>query len=80
MQRDNHFAHSPEEEAALVEFVGEILADETIDLPQAAVVDVGVICDLSWAVVEQNAAWGAGIYGCEPTQVLEVLRYAAVSV
>lgn len=78
LQRDNHFAHSPQVEAALVEFVGEILADETIDLPQAAVVDVGVICDRSWAVVEQNAAWGAGIYGCDPTQVLEVLRHAAI--
>lgn len=78
LQRDNHFAHTPEEEEALLEFVGGILADERIDLPQAAVVDVGVICDRSWAVVEQNSAWGAGIYGCEPTQVLEVLKHASV--
>lgn len=31
-----------------------------------------------WAVVEQNAAWGSGIYGCDPEEVLEVLRFAAI--
>lgn len=79
LQRDNHFVHTPEEENELLGFVSKVLADETVQLPLAAVIDVGVIRDRSWAVVEQNAAWGAGIYGCEPTQVLEVLRYAAIS-
>lgn len=48
-----------------------------LDLPRAAVIDVGVIAGRGWAVVEQNAAWGSGIYGCDPQQVLEVLRHAA---
>jgi hypothetical protein len=39
-------------------------------------VDVGLIEDQGWAVVEQNAAWGAGIYGCNADAVLDVL-YAA---
>ncbi|MEP0802688.1 hypothetical protein NDI37_21395 [Funiculus sociatus GB2-A5] len=41
--------------------------------------DVGVIQGRGWAVVEQNAAWGAGLYGCDPIEVLEVLRYAVVA-
>ena len=39
--------------------------------------DVRIIEDRGWAVVEQNAAWGSGIYGCDPEQVLEVLRVAS---
>jgi hypothetical protein len=31
------------------------------------------------AIVEQNAAWGSGLYGCDPIRVLEVLRYASVT-
>jgi hypothetical protein len=38
--------------------------------------DVGVIQHRGWAVVELNAAWGAGIYGCDPDEVLEVVRCA----
>jgi hypothetical protein len=40
--------------------------------------DVGVIRGRNWAVIELNAAWGAGLYGCDPAVVLEVLRHAAV--
>ena len=47
-----------------------------LSLPPAVVVDVGRIAGRGWAVVEANAAWGAGIYGCEPEQVLAVLRRA----
>ena len=32
------------------------------------------------AVVEANAASGAGIYGCDPRGVLEVLRVATVKI
>jgi hypothetical protein len=31
-----------------------------------------------WAVVEPNECWGAGIYGCSPVKVLEVLLAATV--
>jgi hypothetical protein len=41
------------------------------------VLDVGIITNRGWAVIEQNAAWGSGIYGCDPVQVLEVIRHAA---
>ncbi|XVJ59369.1 MAG: ATP-grasp domain-containing protein [Tepidisphaera sp.] len=77
LQRENGFAQSPEEQAQAAAFLESLLADPRIDLPQACVIDIGVIESRGWAVVEQNAAWGAGIYGCDPRRVLEVLRFAA---
>jgi hypothetical protein len=47
-------------------------------MPAALVLDVGVIRDVGPAVVEANTASGAGIYGCDPREVLEVLRGATV--
>ncbi len=54
------------------------MADPRVDLPRTAVLDVGVVAGRGWAVVEQNSARGAGIYGCDPVAVLQVLRYASV--
>jgi hypothetical protein len=78
LQRQNDFAHTHEEGAEMREYVQTILADSRIDLPRSAVLDVGVIRGRGWAVVEQNAAWGSGLYGCNPIEVLEVLRHTAL--
>ncbi|UOD29243.1 ATP-grasp domain-containing protein [Massilia violaceinigra] len=78
LQRDADFHSTPEEDAQVREFIGRLLADPAVDLPAATVVDVGTIAGLGWACVEQNAAWGAGIYGCDPAQVLEVLQRASI--
>ncbi|VEP17511.1 conserved hypothetical protein [Hyella patelloides LEGE 07179] len=78
LQKQQNFYHSKEEEKELINFVDELLADKNIEFPTATVLDVGVIKDCGWAVVELNAAWGLGIYNCDPVKVLEVLRYAAV--
>lgn len=59
-------------------FLGAVLADNRVSLPPAVVVDVGMITGRGWAVVEANAAWGSGIYGCDPSGILEVLRRASV--
>ncbi len=77
LQTPFDFPHTPEEESALVEFTSRILGDERVPLPRATVVDVGVIRSIGWAVVEQNAAWGSGIYGCDAKRVLQVLRFAS---
>jgi hypothetical protein len=77
LQRENEFRSDDVEDAELISFVGPLLADDRVALPKAAVIDVGVIRGRGWAVVEQNAVWGAGIYGCDPEQVLHVLRHAA---
>jgi hypothetical protein len=78
LQREQGFAASEAELAEAESFVRTVLGDARVDLPRAAVLDVGVIAGRGWAVVEQNAAWGSGLYGCDPGQVLEVLRHAAV--
>jgi hypothetical protein len=78
LQRDADFASAPDEDADVEAFINTLLADENVDLPRATVVDIGLIQGKGWACVEQNAAWGAGIYGCTPSTVLEVLRHASV--
>jgi hypothetical protein len=78
LQRESGFAASESELATAESVVCAVCADQRVDLPYATVVDVGIIAGRGWAVVEQNAAWGSGIYGCDPVAVLEVLRHAAV--
>ncbi|CUI02772.1 DUF2310 family Zn-ribbon-containing protein [Massilia antarctica] len=78
LQRDAAFHSTPEEDAQLEAFMARLLADPAVDLPAASVVDVGIIDGLGWACVEQNAAWGAGIYGCDAERVLAVLARASV--
>jgi hypothetical protein len=78
LQQEQGFESPDEEDAQLTSFVETILSDPEVALPRTAVLDVGIIRGRGWAVVEQNAAWGAGIYGCDPAAVLKVLRYAAV--
>ncbi|NHZ83339.1 DUF4343 domain-containing protein [Massilia sp. CCM 8695] len=78
LQRDADFHSTAEEDAQLEAFMARLLADPAIDLPAATVVDAGIIEGLGWACVEQNAAWGAGIYGCDAERVLAVLERASV--
>lgn len=80
LQRENGFAATEEERVEAEELLRRVLDDERVDLPRAAVIDVGMTADRGWAVVEQNAAWGSGIYGCDPAQVLHVLRHAATPI
>jgi ATP-grasp domain, R2K clade family 2 len=79
LQRKQGFAASASELSEAEEMVRAVLTDPRVEFPQAAVLDLGIIEDRGWAVVEQNSAWGAGIYGCDPAKVLQVLRHAAIS-
>jgi hypothetical protein len=67
---------SAAETAGLSAFLDTFLNDPRVEVPRAAAVDVGIIEGKGWAVVECNAAWGAGLYGCDPAEVLEVLLHA----
>ena len=55
-------------------FCERFLAERDVEVANAVVVDVGIIHDHGWAVLEANAAFSSGIYGCDPVQVLRVLR------
>lgn len=78
LQKENGFASTDEEDAEVTAFVNGVLADPRVVLPKAVVMDVGVIDGRGWAVVELNAAWASGLYGCDEAKVLGVLRHAKV--
>ncbi len=64
------------ERASVIDFAEAVLAEASQYTPNAVVIDVGELTGQGLAVVEANAAWGSGIYGCDPDAVLEVLRRA----
>jgi len=84
--RDGASAEGPDGEwedprtDAAREFAAAAVTDPVVELPPAVVVDVGLVTGRGWAVVEANAAWGSGIYGCDPAEVLAVVRRACPSV
>jgi hypothetical protein len=53
-----------------------LFADKAVTLPPAFVVDVGLIDERGWAVVEFNPVWSAGLLGADPAAVLPVLARA----
>jgi hypothetical protein len=73
---DGLWTQSDAELEAARRFCQSVLDDSNVPVPEALAVDVGVIQNRGWAVIECNAAWGAGIYGCDPAAVLRVLRRA----
>jgi hypothetical protein len=75
---DGSWPADPEEVTAAEGFAAALLADAPVRLPPAVALDIGRIEGRGWAVVEANAAWGSGLYGCDPEQVLAVLRRATV--
>jgi hypothetical protein len=53
-----------------------LVADRAVSLPPAVVVDVGLIEERGWAVVEFNPVFCAGLLGADPAAVLPVLARA----
>lgn len=48
-----------------------------LDLPSASVLDVGLLESGEWVFIEANAAWGAGLNGCDAHQVLACIAAAS---
>jgi hypothetical protein len=69
---------SEAERSDALTFLDDLLSDPEVDLPAAVVVDVGRTSQRGWAVVEANACWAAGLCGCDPREVLNVLRRSSV--
>lgn len=63
------------EQTTVTEFTEKVVAGTDAFSPRAIVIDIGRIKGKGWAVVEANAAWGSGIYGCDPDAVLDVIRW-----
>ncbi len=66
----------PEPSADLWDFANRILQAVGGMVPPGVVVDVGVLADGRFALIEFNPVWASGIYGCDPVQVLSVLEGA----
>lgn len=75
---NGNWPSSASESQDALDFANLMLQDARVTFPPAGVVDVGVIEDRGWAVVEANACWGAGIYGCDPRSVLRSLARACM--
>lgn len=69
--QDQGVFHSELSEA--LGFANQIMNNASIEFPPSGVLDVGYIEGRGWAVVEANPAWGSGIYGCDPHQVLKTI-------
>ena len=60
------------------EFCRSVVQSPHVECPPAIVLDLGMIENRGWAVVEFNECWASGIYACDPTAVLETLLAACV--
>lgn len=69
---------APQAEIDEAKRFAESVIHSGIDSPPAFVLDVGVIDNRGWAVIEVNECWASGIYSCDPNAVLEVLLRASV--
>jgi ATP-grasp domain, R2K clade family 2 len=58
------------------QFMLDFLASQGPDLPAAVVIDLGRTASEGWWVMEMNAAWGAGLNGCNADLVLPAILYA----
>jgi hypothetical protein len=58
-------------------FVQEIT--KSVALPVTCVLDVGFIADRGFAFIEANAAWGAGLNGCDPNGVVPCIEAAVTN-
>lgn len=69
-------ANADSESSAVLSFCERLFSHPRLSFPPAFVVDVGLIEDRGWAVVEFNPAWCSGVLGADPGRVLRVLKHA----
>jgi hypothetical protein len=73
LQNENEFVCETDELQEALSFAATV-ANKINGTPSAIVIDVGVITGRGWSVVELNAPWGSGIYGCDPRHVLPIIH------
>jgi len=62
-----------------LEFAERLLADPEVELPGAVALDVGVIRNRGWSVVEANPVVASGLFDCDPRSVLDALPHGWTS-
>jgi len=78
LARETDYSMSDDESRAVIQFAEKCLSELEQFTPRAVVLDVGLLSTREWGIVEANAAWGSGIYGCDPDRVLDVIRHATL--
>lgn len=73
-QADGSWYATEREYQQAAEFCTEVINNSQVKLPDAVVVDVGIIKDRGWAVIEANSVYSSGLYGCDSTAVLKVIQ------
>jgi hypothetical protein len=73
---DGEFPFLPGEEEQARAFLATLLEHPAVPLPPGAVIDLGRLANGDWLVIEANPCWGAGVYGCDPEQILHTIREA----
>ncbi|QNS04179.1 ATP-grasp domain-containing protein [Streptomyces xanthii] len=59
------------------DFAHRLLAAHAATLPSAVVLDVGLLADGTWAVVEANMPWFSTVYAAAPDRALDVVLRSA---
>lgn len=70
---DNQWNTSDHELESVHDIVGRLLDNQAIDLPPAFTLDVGLIENRGWAVIEFNPVWCSGFLGCDLTKLIDPL-------
>jgi hypothetical protein len=60
----------------LSKFCKRLFSQSGVLFPPAFVMDIGLIDDRGWAIVEFNRVWCSGVLGANPSNVLAVLERA----
>ncbi|MEJ5104769.1 ATP-grasp domain-containing protein [Chryseobacterium sp. MYb328] len=74
--RNNSFDTNPlseTEEHDMFEFFNRFIQKYSSTLPNAIVLDFGIIKGKGWALIEANPAWCSGLYACDAEKALEVV-------
>jgi len=74
--RNNAFNTNPlseTEQKELFEFFKDFIQKYSSTLPNAIVLDFGIIKGKGWALIEANPAWRSGLYDCDAAKALEVI-------
>ncbi len=67
------YGNSDTEEKEIFAFFENFMSEYYTTLPNAVVLDFGIIKNKGWALIEANPAWCSGLYACDPTKALEVI-------
>ncbi len=66
-------------DANLMDFAIDVIDSIKSDMPQSYVLDIGLLSNGKYAVIEFNPTWASGIYAADPDKVLACVAAAVAS-